>query len=288
MSANKYKIRLDNLDDKFIKIPLTLDFASVDQSEVVNREFVEDEVEKSINPIVDYEQTRFIPLGFTSNTLIKDLYYKLSFSNSNQRINSNRGQLINKYSDIGFIDDDIKLNKNKFKKSFLRLSFYDSDKPTNQNLVSFITIFCRVYGSDLTPMVDTNGTPNPLGGIPKSANQIEVRFELTDPILQSDGFHEGFHLYYFKNGLNKNDVVPVELYMRAEFNNAATGKTTRFITTPDTLPINEVIGKLHTRYLLTRTDTGYFYSIDPIYNSATNVIEEGTRLTVNLYEIKVQ
>jgi hypothetical protein len=284
MSVDKYKIQLGNIEDnKLIKIPLTLDFGSLGQSDVVNREFVEGEIEKSINPIIDYEQTRFVPSGFTSNTLIKDLNYQVYFLNDS-------GILIQptNYSDIGFSNDDIKFNKNSFKKSFLRLSFYDSDKPTNQNLISFITIFCKVYSSDLTSMVDGNGTPNPLGGIPKSPSQIGVRFELTDPILQPDGFHEGFHLYHSKNEVKKNHILPKELYMKAEFNNAATGKTTRFITTTDTLPINDVIDKLHTRYLLRRTNTGYFYSIDPTYNSATNVVEGNGKLTVNLYEIKVQ
>jgi|TARA_R110000824_G_scaffold106610_21_gene252191 hypothetical protein len=283
MSVDKYKIQLGNIEDnKLIKIPLTLDFGSLDQSEVVNREFVEDEVEKSINPIIDYEQTRFIPKS-SIGEIIKDLNYQVHFLNDS-------GILMEptNYSDIGFNNDDIKFSKNRFKKSFLRLSFYDSDKPTNQNLISFITIFCRIYGSDLTAIVDGNGTPNPLGGVPNSVNNIKVRFIVTDPISQPDGFHEGFHLYYFKNEFKKNDIIPKELYMRAEFNNATTGKTTRFITTSDTLPINEVIEKLHTRYLLTRTNTGYFYSIDPTYNSSTNVVEGNGKIIVNLYEIKVQ
>jgi len=260
MPVNKYKIRLGNLDENALfKIPVNLEFASVDQSEVVNRDFVETEVEKSINPIVDYETTRFVPLSSQGNR-IKVVKYKPTFLNSNGLLSETF------YSNIGFSNDDIRFQKNRFKQSFLRLSFYDSDIPTDQNLVTVITIFCKLYS-----------------GVPETASNIPVRFELTDPILQQSGFHEGFHLYYFKN-----DILPKELFMRADFNNAATGKTTRFITTSETLPINELIGKLHTRYLLTRTDTGYFYSIDPLYNNATNVIEEDTRLTVNLYEIKVQ
>lgn len=283
MPVNKYTVRLKTFDeDTHFKIPVNLEFASVDQAEVVNRDFVEEEVENAINPIVDYETTRFIPLSSTG-TVIKDLKYKPIFLDDS-------GALLNPtyYSNIGFSNDDIKFQKNRFKKSFLRLSFYDSDVPTDQNLVSFITIFCRLQNGDLRAIVDANGTPSPLPGIPETASNIPVRFELTDPILQPEGFHEGFHLYYFKNELKKNDAVPKELYMRADFNNAATGKLTRFITTPDTLPINELIGKLHTRYLLTRTNTGYYYSVDPTYNNAQNIVEDGTRLTINLYEIKVQ
>jgi hypothetical protein len=283
MSVNKYKIRLGTLQDDFkIKIPVNLDFASVGQSEVVNRDFVEVEVEKSINPIIDYERARFIPTDASGN-LIKDIIYKLSFLDGN-------GSLITPthYSDIDITDDDIRFNKNRFKKSFLRLRFYDSDKPTNQNLITFITIFPKLTIDDLNPMIDGQGNQLPLGGLPLPANQLPVRFILKDPIREPEGFHEGYHLYYFKNELNKNDVLPKYLYMRAEFNNASNGKITNFITTTDTLPVNELIGKLHTRYALTRTNVGYFYSVDQTYNGGENITLNGTNLTVNLYEIKVQ
>lgn len=283
MPVNKYTVRLKDLEQNtHFKIPVNLKFASVDQAEVVNRVFVETEVEESINPIIDYETTRFIPLS-SQGEIVKDLKYKPIFLDSNGVLPSQTF-----YSDIGFSNDDIKFQKNRFKQSFLRLSFYDSDIPTSQNLVTYLTIFCRLYTGDLNDIVDANGTPSQLPGLPMAASNIPVRFNLTDPILQPEGFHEGFHLYYYKTELKKNDVVPKALYMRADFNNGATGKTTRFITTSDTLPINELIGKLHTKYLLTRTNTGYYYSVDPTYNNATNIIENGTSLTVCLYEIKVQ
>lgn len=279
----KYKIRLDNITkNKFLKIPLSLDFSSVDQSEVVNREFVEDEVEKSINPIIDYEQVRYLPL-LSNGDKVKDLVYKLSFLNSS-------GTLVqpSTYSDIGIGDDDIKFKKNRFTKSFLRLSFYDSDMPTNQNLVSNITIFPRLTIDDTAPIVDANGTPNPFGGgLPLPANVLPVRFILKNPVTEPEGFAEGFNLYYFKSGLKVN-ALPLKLYMSAVFNNAATGKTTKFMATDETLPINELINKLHVRYLLTRDGTGYYYTIDKTYNNAMNIIENGTNLTVNLFEIKVQ
>lgn len=42
---------------------------------------------------------------------------------------------------LGFINDDIKYQKSKLKKSFLRISFYDSDNIGNQNLLHTSTIF---------------------------------------------------------------------------------------------------------------------------------------------------
>lgn len=42
---------------------------------------------------------------------------------------------------LGFTNDDVKYQKSKLKKSFLRISFYDSDNIANQNLLHTATIF---------------------------------------------------------------------------------------------------------------------------------------------------
>ena len=57
----------------------------------------------------------------------------------------NRSSMTEYQSDLlsflGFINDDIKYQKSKLKKSFLRISFYDSDNIGNQNLLHTSTIF---------------------------------------------------------------------------------------------------------------------------------------------------
>lgn len=42
---------------------------------------------------------------------------------------------------LGFSNDDVKYQKSKLKKTFLRISFYDSDNIGNQNLLHSSTIF---------------------------------------------------------------------------------------------------------------------------------------------------
>lgn len=283
MSVKKYKLNItDGGNFKNIKIPLNLDYNSAGQSEAVNTDFVKNEVENAINPIIDYEQTKYKPkLG--DGTLVTNLKYNLIFLDDDKNLLNPKTF----YSDIGFSDDDLKFRKNRFKKSFLRLSFYDSDKLTNQNLVSIVTLFSKIYSSDL---IDINiGSESSVGGgTPKPASSIPVRFILDDPILKPKGNNEGFNLYYNKSGLEKSDAIPKKLYMRAEYNNASTGESSRFITTTETLPINQLVDKMHVRYLLTRDDTGYYYTIDKNYKNADNIIENGDNLEVNLYEIKVQ
>jgi hypothetical protein len=109
-----------------------------------------------------------------------------------------------------------------------------------------------------------------------------VRYILSNPITKPSGFAEGFYIYHYKV-----EELPRFLYMRADFNNASTGKTTRLTSTSSVLPINLLLSKLHVRYLLTRTSTGYYYAIDNTYNGSTNISESGTGITLNLYEIQV-
>ena len=147
MSVNeiKYKIRLTDFESNDnVKIPLSLDFNAVDQAEVVNRDFISVETEKSINPIVDYEKVRFIP-KLTDGSLVNDLTFNLNFLNNSS---STRRSFLGKslfsqklkigtfkssssvgylsptyYSDLDFIDDDIRFQKNKFKNSFFKVEF---------------------------------------------------------------------------------------------------------------------------------------------------------------------
>lgn len=49
-----------------------------------------------------------------------------------------------------------------------------------------------------------------------------------------------------------------------------------------------MVKKLHTRYLLTRTSEGFFYELDETYNSTTNVVKDGTNVSINLFEVKVK
>ena len=260
-----------------IKIHIYRYFYTSDQHEVLKTDFIDIEVKKSINPIIDYDKTRFIPINNLGN-IVENVKYKLNFLTGGV-INNNTT-----YGDLTFDNDDIKYRKNRFIKSFLRLSFFDSDSPTNQNLVSFVTIFSRITKADII------GTVNNIG-IPFPAFQFPLRFILNNPISKPDGFSEGFYLYHYKSDVLFN--LPRELYMRASFNNAKTGKITQLITTPIPQDIESLNSKIYTKYILTRTNSGYYYEMDTTYSSNIDytidldndsVLDDAT---INLYEMQV-
>lgn len=265
----KYQININNLSAttaSIISIPIDMNFQLVDQSELIETQFVDIETEKAINPILDYEKVRFIPVNSSFN-IFDNVKYNVIFSGG-----------VNNYGGIGFTNDDIKFRRNNFKLSFLKLNFYDTDKATDQRLVSFITLFPKITDVDLYPLNSTVYVPSSV----KPANQIITTFNLDNPLNNSKGNFEGFYLYNYKDEVTNS--LPKELFMRASFNNAKSGKTTNLMTISSAQTIDNLVNKLHTKYILKRNNTGYFYEIDNSYS--TNINISGNTITINLYQIQ--
>ncbi len=194
------------------------------------------------------------------------------------------------YGDIGFTDDDIKFRKQSFKQTFLNLSFYDTDNPLTQRLVTFMTLYSELNTSDL---LQPPLPPNTIPGTPKPAAQIPVNFVVENPLLNPNGFSEGYHIYDYKSGLNIG--VPKYLYMKAAFRNAKTGKSVNLMVKNTAQPIDKLVHELYTRFILVRKTTGFYYQIDNSYNGNSipvspsgpnNVLYTSNTCKVTLYEIK--
>jgi hypothetical protein len=279
MFANKFKINISTISTgataTTINFPINMTFQNVDNAELIDRVFVETEVENAINPIVDYEKVRFIPLN-TQNNQVTTIIYDIYTLNSSQNY-------VGFYGDIGFTDDDIKFRKASFSETFLRLSFYDTDNPLTQRLVSFLTLYSELNSSDLLAP-----GPGVVPGTPKPASQIPLNFVVESPLLKPRGFSEGYHLYDFKSELNIGDSK--YLYMRATLANAKTGKIVNLMVKNIAQPIDKLVHELYTRYKLTRTTTGFYYQIDNTYQGngifgQNNVTYNANTATVKLYEI---
>ena len=272
MRVNQYKFKTLN-SGGFINIPISLDFKPIDQAEVVESDFVAKEMEDAVNPIIDYEKIRLTPILENGNEA-QEITYKLNLIGSNGSFPPTTT-----YETAEYEYDDLKFNKRAFKRSFIRLAFYDSDIITNQNLLTFATLFCELSSNDLIPELDSSGNINPDGGLPKPLNQIPMRFTLVDPIETPEGQSEGYYIYHFK------DEIPNSLYMRPSFNNASNGRTTALITDPTPQYINNFIGTLHMKYDLKQDNQGYYYEIDKSYSN--NVTESNGNVIINLYEMQI-
>lgn len=281
MSVNNYKINFSefkNVSGSTINLPLNMEFQLVDQDEIVRKQFVENEIKNNINPILDYEKVRFLPIIQLNDTnnVVNNITYNLHFLDSLNQFNQSSF-----YGQIGFNNSDIKFRKKSFTNSFLRLNFYDTDITTTQRLLFFVTIFPR-----LEPTNFSIGLLPPWGTITSAIN-LKTSFILGDSMINKSFNSEGYSLYYFKD-----EVItqPKELFMSAEFNNAKNGSTTRFMSTSSTnITIDNLFNpsnttnNLFTKYILKKVNNKYTYEIDGTYSN--NVQINNSDYNIDLYQI---
>jgi hypothetical protein len=276
MFVKKISINRNNLSGNTFTVPITIpqknDLGG--QSDIIDSEFISVEREKNINDIIDYEKVRFLPSlnsGSIVNTIVFNLYFIPDISyNTNSSYEGKGAQppstvhTISQWGGIGFTQEDIRYRRNKFKKSFLRLSFYDTDEILGQQGPIFImTLYPQIFGKE--PLITD-----------------QIQFKRQSPIVIPNGFAEGYYLYFYKDLVNLKETY--NLYMKAEFLNAYDGKIRKFMMNSTILNYgNDFVKQTQLKYKLTKTNDNYLYSID---DSNKNVIEDITnkKITINLYE----
>ena len=266
----------------------------------IREEFVDKTIEESINSIVEMEKDTYIPVIWdsSSNTTFGEVYeiqFNLHFRQhrgddwlvatdtywNGVLNNSDEGRLefvdeffsLSDYSSqsdlltyLDFTNDDVRYQKNKLKKSFLRLLFYDSTNPGNQNLLHYSTVFMgsgllfKKYmkgiedepyreitynvdseGNELDSIASTNESKigirvnrEPCGTLLEDCSsdddiedlRLSSRFVVEDK-YDSDKCSEGFYLYLWKD--NDEGYAPSDIYMKVEFNHAGYGRTIPFM-----------------------------------------------------------
>ena len=159
---------------------------------------------------------------------------------------------------LGFDDDDIFYQKSKVKKSFLRLMYFDSKALLNKNLLAYSTSFLdsgklftkyslirnnetlfkyvqesERYDNEMA--LFEPGRQPVLSGPPKPEQEEELKenekydyLRMSSTITLKDKYNDdassdGFYIYLFKE--DAPSERPIDLYLKAEFNNAKYGKT---------------------------------------------------------------
>jgi hypothetical protein len=265
-----------------INIPINIEYQIVDNAELIERLIANTEAQKAVNPILDYDKFRFLPID-NNNVQLGNINYNLYFLDD-----SNVLRTPTYYSQIGFDDSDIKFLRSNFTESYLELEFFDTDNPMTQNLISLITIYNRLSKGDYYPA----GTPAPnTAGLPLPASQIPVNLLLSNPLIVKEGFYEGYYIYTYKDDLILNGL-PKYLYMRASYFNAKTGKFIPLSTDSTQAKIDTLIKKFYTRYELYRTTNGFYYKISDTHSTnvsyTQNVVNPNNKdITVKLYQAQV-
>lgn len=214
-TVNKIQIRLDKISTTAttITVPFGLDFLPVDNTELQETEFIEKEKEKAINPIFDNEKYPFYPRflgggGVDVNSYIVEYVTKLTLDK------------------LGLTYEDVFFNRNPFRKTYLRLNFYDSRDSKTQRLLHRETLHLKINDDWFL-----NGELKPFNTIPVSfvGNFQNLKYRSI--------MGEGYQFYWHKNNL------PYTLYMKPTIMNAKTGNAMRLyssnvtISSPPSLPV---------------------------------------------------
>ena len=167
----------------------------------------------------------------------------------------NKNEQSDLLSYLGFTNNDVKYQRNALKKSFLRLSFYDSPYPQKQSLLAYSTIYFNTgnafakylrnveadgYKMLTLEYLDGGGTEyevkDDLVGIntnrerKDTENSEDKRLSSQFSVkgkYDSDASSDGFYLYLWKD--NESGIVPTDIYMKVEFNHAGYGRTIPFM-----------------------------------------------------------
>lgn len=125
---------------------------------------------------------------------------------------------------LGFTEDDIRFNKTKVGKSFIRLMFYSSKEMLKKELIYYSTVYldqgelyrryCEITSRNLK-VFDENRLDDKL----RLSAKFVIRGKYT-----SNKSSEGFYLYLFPSEI-ESESPPRTIYMKVEFNHAGYGKT---------------------------------------------------------------
>ena len=255
-----------------IDIPFSSSFeTNLYQMDLIKEKFVDKTKKEVINRIVDLERDVYYPSVYDNDYNYSHDIYTIKF---NLHFREHRGEdwtvtndslwngvenkSVNKditddnVSDLlmflGFNNEDVRYQRNKLKKSFLRLSYYDSPNPANQNLLMYSTIF--VNSGELFSKYARYGEEE---GYTLISSDKEGKYELSTDKKgigvdkEYDGFieekrlssqfvvkdkntskssSEGFYLYLWKED---ETPMPQDIYMKVEFNHAEFGRTIPFM-----------------------------------------------------------
>jgi hypothetical protein len=211
MFVDRKKIRIDTLTSgATIDIPIVIDAIPSDNTDLVKTRFVDNEVKKAINPIIDYKKVRFKPAVIKNNvwTIVPEVKINLEFFNKDVTpIYSNF------YRSLGFTSDDLFCRANRVMKSFLTLNYYKSTNPTDNLLLTTSNIFTQI-GDDQKDVY---------GNVLKN-NLCPISYEIGDPTLKPDMVHEGFHIYWYEELIKTSPNNEYVFYLSPTYQNADNGE----------------------------------------------------------------
>lgn len=169
---NKFRFNI-NSEDRFINIPIQINTDLLGKEDLIEK-YEDDVVEKVINPIEDFEITRYNHNKWYNidNEEKYSIEYKFNFFDRSTDIESTTPANIDLwvndynfsdnalYNGIDFSDGEIYYNVNSFKRSFFKIDFYDTLNSETQQI--YLTIILPTeQGKTRLSRLEPTPTPTP-------------------------------------------------------------------------------------------------------------------------------
>ena len=199
---------------------------------------------------------------------------------------------------LNFTDEDIYFRKKKVDKTFIRLSFYDSNNPVKQMLLFYSTIFLdssELYSKYIKNLKHKTDNTNLVNDLSLGDDNLTLSFIVNDKYDMTKS-SEGFYLYLYPEDIKERSKT---IYMKVEFNHAGYGQTLPLIyPNKDNKPLSFKDKDFPKSLLDDETgDLSEFYrqlyipitvKYDGEYKYFFNIYERNDdEITINLYEPKI-
>jgi len=281
--VNKFRFTVKQTDTE-IDLPIEIKFDGLGREDLV-RQYENDVLEEIINPIEDFEVTRYSHNEWLDDNQNEKTSTTYSFHFFNRQISventtaANNGMWVSdynyiyppvysNYSGITFTDKELYYYANSFKRSFFKIDFYDSVKPENQQLY-FTIIIPTQQGRKESVDIGTASVPN----------VVDLRTPTFD--LDFVGDKEGYFIYWLKS---REYINIDDFYMSAKFFNAKTGQFTRMMNRPQSMLTDKFnFNKEEYFYYKVSLDVNnYVYEVFKMFGAQNRV---GTTIeNINWYE----
>ena len=191
---------------------------------------------------------------------------------------------------IGFDDNDVFYRKSALSKSFVRLSFYNTNEVMSHSLMTYNTVYFSVgdiHGALLKQMRERNEgsitatTSAVFTDVPESSGRLDTRLTITSE-MDTTKSAEGFNMYLFKSDIPQNSTTTI--YMKVEFNHAKFGKTIPFLALGNgqKVTVDNYLSALYIPVQIRYINDRYTYYFPTAINNAAE-----KSITINLYEPRI-
>ncbi len=215
---NNYFRKIQTVNEQYINIPIEIKFDMEGREDLIN-EWENDVIEEIINPINDFEITKFAHKEYYVNNVMRtDINYEFFFFDYlTQPLSATLSNWATDYENASFTDTEIYYFANSFKGSFFKLDFYDTNITESQTIL-------------LSVIIPTQQGLKEPGTIGPPLNQTQVEVKKPKFLLDYSGADkEGFFIYWLKD---RTYIDRNEFYVSAKFFNAKKGQFIRLINTP--------------------------------------------------------